>query len=178
MRLGEGAQPQHARILHVYGRDRLIRREVGVRFVQQQQARLRQAIEEGCQRGGAVIRAGRVVWIGEVDQRGSYAMGGGREAIKIVAVVAVRYALQRPAEPHDVVVEGGVCAQGCHGGLSRFQKRTYRQAQQVVDAAGYHDVLGRNAVVAGERRAQLEILGIGIMGNLVGGGAHRLDGTG
>src|SRR5712664_1108963 len=57
---------------------------------------------------------------GRRSGKDAYAGGGRRQAIKFVAVVALQYALQRPAEPHDVVVEGGVCAQGCHGGLSRF----------------------------------------------------------
>ena len=176
VRLREGPHPQHARVRHVERGDGRGRRRVGIRFVDDQEGAVGNAVDQALHVGRTPPRSHGAVGIGEVDQRRLLLSGRGQQGLGVLAVARVRHAHPPPAEAVDVIVERGIRAGRGDDRLARLHGHAHREPEQGVDAAVDGDVARRDAVMARDGRLELVHLGVAVHPRLRGGRAHRLDG--
>jgi len=176
MRLGEGAEADHPRVLHVDPRQRLLGEEIGIGLVEEQQRARRQVIEHRLDPPRRLPRAHRVVRIGEIDEPRPGPGRAGDKAVRVLGVVAVGHLVQHAAEARDMVVEGRIGAVRGHHRLARGEEQSHREAEQPVDALARHDLRRCHAMTRGQRGAQLVAVGVAVFPRLGHRRPHRLDG--
>jgi len=124
---------------------------------------------------GVPPRPHGIVRIGEVDQRGAFAPGGGDERFEVLTVVSVRHGDEPAAEAGDVIIEGRIGAERGHDRRAGIDDEPHREAQNAVDAFAHHDVVGGDPMGGGDRRLEVEILWIAVFPRLRGLRRHGGD---
>jgi hypothetical protein len=125
-----------------------------------------------------VPAAHRVVGICEVDEFRPGFPGLGEERGGVLGIVAVGHRVERAAEARDMEVEGRIGAEGGDDRIALGHEHPDEVAEEPVDAFADDDVAGRDAVMRGERGAEIVDLRVAVFPDLGRGGLHGRDGRG
>ncbi|AMY70269.1 hypothetical protein FALB51S_03872 [Frigidibacter albus] len=125
-----------------------------------------------------MVRAHRVVGVGDVEQPGAGFGGAGQQCLGVFMGAAIAHLVEHAAIACDMEVEGRIGAVRGDDGIARRDQHPHQVAQQPVDALAHHHMRGRGAVMGGQRGAQVVVLGVAIHPHVACGGGHRLDGAG
>ena len=120
----------------------------------------------------------RVVGIGDVDELRA---GRGRQShqrLGVVVIAFVRRLVQHPAIARDVEIERRVGAVGGDDRIPRFDQQTHQIAEQPVDPFAHGDMGRGDAMMIGQRGAQIVVFRVAIHPHLLRRLTHGEDGGG
>ena len=171
--LRERAQPDET-ILERRRQQLAVVDEIGVRFVEQQQAAARQPLIEADDLVARDEPAARIVGIRKVHDRRRVAARRREQRVAVGRAVVPIAGVRRPAAVADhVIVEGRIRAAGRQRGRAGCHERAHREPHQIVDARADQDLVGAAAVLLRERVAQVEGLRIAVPREPLELRAHR-----
>ena len=158
-------------------RDRIGRGEVGIGLVEAEDGVAGKPRDHLGDARAGVPAPGRVVRVGEIDERRPGLARGEEQRLGVLGVVAIGDGNQPPPETRDVEGEGRVGAGRGHDRRAGRDEEPDEQAEQAVDPLAHHDVLRPDAVVGGQRGLEVVDFGIAVHPGLGGGVRHRGDGA-
>ena len=177
MRLGERAEPQHARIVRVDRRQSAGGREVGVGLVQAQQHVARQRAGERLDRRRVPPAAHRIVGIRQEHEPRPIRAGEREQRVEVLAVVAVARRDEPAAVARDVEREGRIRAERGDDRHARLDVQASDDAEQCVDALTDDHVRRRHAVACRDRVLEVVVLGVAVLPAVARRLVHRRDGA-
>ena len=89
MRLRERARPDHTWIAHIHGQQRILRREVAIRLVEQEQAIFRQRLYKGADLLRSDPRSAGIIRVRQIDDARLRTICRFGQPSQIVAVVTI-----------------------------------------------------------------------------------------
>ena len=137
-----------------------------------------QIIERGADHRAIVPCAHRVVGVGEVDEFRTDLFRPSKERGRVFVIVLVGNLVELPAEPRDVVVEGGIGSVGGDDGIAGFDQQADKIPQKAVNPFAHNDIFRGYTVVCGQRVAQIVAGGVAVFPDVVDCLLHRRDGLG
>ena len=173
VRLGEGAQPDNARMVHIKRQDGTAGRGIGIGLVECQHRPLGQRIDHRLHGRRLMPASHRVVGIGEIDQFCINRPRLGQKRVWIFMVARIGHLVQHAAKTRHMVVEGGIGPVRGHDRIAGADEQPHEIAQQPVDPLAHHDIGAGHPVMRSDRFAQIVKLGVAIHPRLTGGLFHR-----